>query len=114
SQDLAPKTEPVRQEEVTTSGQITPGQITPAPQTAAAKKNPSASSRSGIVYGGIPFFAIVDSGKRGISWLRNKFSKKSKKEAPYEEPGLHDKTTQPILKKDPFRRLCGMWKMCRL
>ena len=96
SQDFAPKTEPVRQEAVTTSGQTTPGQITPAPQTAAAKKNPSASSRSGIVYGGIPFFAIVDSGKRRISWLRNKFSKKSKKEAPYEEPGLHDKTTQPI------------------
>ena len=94
SQDLAPKTEPVRQESVTTLSNS--AQAAPVSQTTAAKENPSTSSRSGIVYGGIPFFAILDSGKRGISWLRNKFSKKSKKEAPYEEPGLHDKTTQPI------------------
>lgn len=56
----------------------------------------SPSPRSGILYGGVPFFAITDGMSNLFKRIRNRFGKKSGEKVPYEEPGLHDNTSQPI------------------
>ena len=53
------------------------------------------SAGSGILYGGIPFFAMMNSAKRAITWLRS-LGKKKDRPAPYEEPGLHENTARPV------------------
>ncbi len=73
-------------------------------QTAAVVQEPAAaqtvpSSREGIVYSGVPVFAIIDATKRALAWMRNKFTKKQETPAQYEEPGLHDSNVRPILAK---------------
>lgn len=55
------------------------------------------SSREGIMYSGIPVFAIIDASKRALAWMRQKFSKKPDTQALYEEPGLHDSNVRPVL-----------------
>lgn len=72
-------------------------------QTAASQRQAtptvtprSTSARSGIVYSGIPVFAIADAGKRAAQWLRRKFQKQEQGAAPYEEPGLHDSNVRPV------------------
>lgn len=56
----------------------------------------TSSSSSGIVYGGIPFFAITDGLSNLAKRIRGRFGKKTRQEAPYEEPGLHDNTSRPV------------------
>ncbi len=57
---------------------------------------PARSSNSGIVYSGVPVFALIDTGKRAIQWVRRQFQKKHKTPAPYEEPGLHESNVRPV------------------
>ncbi len=55
------------------------------------------SSHEGIVYSGIPVFAIIDASQRALNWVRQKLSRKQQKKAPYEEPGLHESNVRPVL-----------------
>lgn len=64
--------------------------------TQPATRVSSGASRSGILYSGIPVMAVTEGLGRAAKWIRKKLGKKEAKKAPYEEPGLHDKTTQPI------------------
>ena len=51
----------------------------------------SDSDNSGVMYSGVPVFAIGKLFKKGAAWLKNRFSKKAP-EPIYHEPGLHDAT----------------------
>lgn len=51
----------------------------------------SDSDNSGVMYSGVPVFAIGKLFKKGAAWLKNRFSKKAS-EPIYHEPGLHDAT----------------------
>lgn len=68
----------------------------PAAKTPAPVK-PAASSNSGILYSGIPVFAMADMLQKGYRGLRNLFTKKKSplQDVP-EEPGLHENTVRPV------------------
>lgn len=51
----------------------------------------SENDNSGVMYSGVPVFAIGKLFKKGAAWLKNRFSKKAP-EPIYHEPGLHDAT----------------------
>ncbi len=51
----------------------------------------SDSDNSGVMYSGVPVFAIGKLFKKGAAWIRNRFNKKAP-EPIYHEPGLHDAT----------------------
>ena len=51
----------------------------------------SNSDNSGVMYSGVPVFAIGKLFKKGAAWFKNRFSKKAP-EPVYHEPGLHDAT----------------------
>ncbi len=75
-----------------------PTHLTQASQTqpASAVAAPRSTASGGIVYSGIPVFAIADAGKRAAQWLRRQFKKDAHSPAPYEEPGLHDRHIRPV------------------
>ncbi|MGN0025047.1 MAG: hypothetical protein ACI351_06400 [Candidatus Avelusimicrobium sp.] len=57
----------------------------------------TASSNSGMLYSGIPVFAMADAVKKTYQGLRRLFSgKKATQPAVPEEPGLHENTVQPV------------------
>lgn len=56
-----------------------------------AKKTPSASSSSGMLYSGLPLPEMGKMFKDAANWLGKRFGKKAPA-TPYEEPGLHDHT----------------------
>ncbi|WP_428053818.1 MFS transporter [Candidatus Avelusimicrobium stercoris] len=49
------------------------------------------NNNSGILYSGVPVFAIGKLFKKGAAWIKNRFNKKAP-EPIYHEPGLHDAT----------------------
>ncbi len=62
-----------------------------------AKNKPAASSRSGMLYSGIPVFEMAAMVKKGYQGLRNLFGKKKAARAQVpEEPGLHENTVRPV------------------
>lgn len=67
------------------------------PETVPAETVASSAPRGvGILYSGIPIFAISDAVQKRLAWLRKKFSQEKQVKAPYEEPGLHDSSVLPI------------------
>ncbi len=68
---------------------------TPAAAPVRAAASPVRSTE-GILYSGIPVFAMADGLKRGLAWVKRKFAKEKAAAAPYEEPGLHENTLRPV------------------
>lgn len=83
-----------------THPQVTVEQPAVAPVAASAAVQRVAASprqsREGILYSGIPVFAIADGFKRGLAWVKRKFTKEKTASAPYEEPGLHESHVRPV------------------
>lgn len=79
------------------------GSSKPAPATSATTSTRSAvaaaHSHEGVLYSGIPVFALTGGLKRVTAWLKQKFNKEKPAAAPYEEPGLHDSTVRPVYVK---------------
>lgn len=70
----------------------------PAAVPALQKKTAVASSNSGILYGGLPVFGMIETVQKAYRGLVNLFrGKKPARVAPAEEPGLHDNTVRPVL-----------------
>ncbi len=74
-----------------------------APQTAAAVVTPSAprspavrSASSAVLYSGFPLFSLINVTKRIWAWARGQGKKAQPEQAPYEEPGLHERSNRPI------------------
>lgn len=68
-----------------------------APVAAVPSAPKKSSSNSGILYSGIPVFAMADALKKGYQGLRRLFSgKKAGQPAVPEELGLHENTVRPI------------------
>ncbi len=71
----------------------------PTAQAPVTVQTPASTANTGIVYSGVPVFAIIDAAKRAVAWMRNRFTQKQATPAQYEEPGLHDSNVRPILEK---------------
>ena len=68
-----------------------------AAPTGASAVAAKASSTSGVLYGGVPFFAMADFVKRGYKAFRGWFAKKQPQAPVVEEgPGLHDNGVYPV------------------
>ncbi|MBQ8032732.1 MAG: hypothetical protein IJ266_02075, partial [Elusimicrobiaceae bacterium] len=83
--------QPVQMYKTTATPAVSKPATTPAEVAAS-----SAPRGVGILYSGIPIFAISDAVQKRLTWLRNKFSQEKQPKAPYEEPGLHDSTVRPV------------------
>ena len=116
AKQVSQSVEPVKIEEPATLNPIQPlilsplassGIVAEPAQQAAARVNtpaavvpvakPASYSSEGMLYSGIPVFAIIDASKRALAWMRRKFTKEAKTDVPYEEPGLHDSNVRPVL-----------------
>lgn len=95
SQQVPPVTSSMHRAEQSV-GQQNSARTTSTQATQSAARVPSNTSRSGILYSGLPIMSMTNGVTRLGKWIRNRFKKKARKEAPYEEPGLHENTTQPI------------------
>ncbi len=110
SQTAAPKTAPALEQATLETDLITqPLPLTTAQsmQVATGSRTQPAStpvraaaapvhSTQGVLYSGIPVFAIANGFKRGLNWIKQKFAKEKRTPAPYEEPGLHENKVRPV------------------
>ncbi len=89
---VAPAQDPVA------SAQTVPAQTgTTAPVAkVAAPVAQSTHSRSGILYSGIPVFAMADALERFGTWVRRQLKQRVPEKIPYEEPGLHESSVRPV------------------
>lgn len=83
----------------------------PVNVTGSAAKQPVAragtttavsSSSSGVLYGGLPVFAILKTTEKAWNWLRRFWHKEEDtptRQAIREEPGLHDNTVRPVYER---------------
>lgn len=80
----------------TAAAPVTAAPVQTAPASGVRVLAKNTSSSSGILYSGIPVFAMIDAAKSAYRGLRNLFSKKSARPAVPEEPGLHENTVHPV------------------
>lgn len=80
----------------TAAAPVTAAPVQTAPASGVRVLAKNTSSSSGILYSGIPVFAMIDAAKSAYRGLRNLFSKKSARPAVPEEPGLHENTVRPV------------------
>ncbi len=77
------------------ASETAPAAVTPAMQTPAPA---TASAQSGILYGGLPIFSLLNTAQKTWNWFKGLLGKKQsgalKKRA--EEPGLHENTVRAI------------------
>ncbi len=66
-----------------------------APQQPAQATKPTAA-RSGVVYSGVPVFAVTDALERFGTWARRKLHQRVPNEVPFEEAGLHESNVRPV------------------
>lgn len=68
------------------------------PAAPAAQTKPAAMDNSGVLYSGIPVFAIEKGIKNLLAKLRSKREARANKKAKFEEADLHENTVYPVYK----------------
>jgi hypothetical protein len=72
---------------------------TQKPVETAAQTKPAATDNSGVLYSGIPVFAIEKGIKNLLAKLRSKREARANKKAKFEEADLHENTVYPVYKE---------------